>query len=110
MLSNIRILDAAKKFIARQGQVISVKVEKDLFLGCSGPRSRPCPNVWLGLPEVAMASEFKSSDLDGITVYVHRTVQILDRSVLLEIGVDGVGDHQKLIVYSMPNERPVQGK
>lgn len=110
MWDRIRIQERAREYIVGHGRVITIKIERNKSLGCSGPRGGPCPELWLGPPAEHEQHEYRVIEMENIVAHMHESVQELNRSVLLDIVLEGPEQKRQLCIHAVPNERPNDGR
>jgi len=106
MRDSFRIQEQARDYILSHGREITVRIEYNKALGCGGPHGGPCPEVWLGKPAEQEQQHYRTVSRGDLAVYAHDSVIKLDRSILLEIRLEGSGQKSQLTIHAVPNERP----
>jgi hypothetical protein len=58
--------------------------------------------VRLGKPEQEENIQYSKLNIDGVAVYAHNSVETIDKSLRLEIVLEGMLGNEHLVMYGMP--------
>ena len=102
---NLTVTEKAREFIAREGGVITVRIEKRPIPGCGQMQTADTASVRAGTPQDYEQADYQTFTIDGVTVHVHSSVISYNEQVALTIDTKTNLFGQQLEMYGLPVPR-----
>ncbi|WP_371381604.1 CC/Se motif family (seleno)protein [Sporomusa aerivorans] len=102
---NMTVTERAQEFIAKEGGVITVRIEKRLIPGCGKTQTADVAAVRVGEPQDYEKADYQSFKIDGVTVHAHSSVAEYNDQILLRIDTETNLFGQKLGMFGLPMPR-----
>ncbi|HML35336.1 MULTISPECIES: CC/Se motif family (seleno)protein [Sporomusa] len=99
---NMTVTERAQEFIAQEGGVITVKIEKRLIPGCSSLQTADVPAVHVGEPQKHEKDDYQTFTIDGVMVHAHSSVVNYNDKILLRIDTETNLFGKKLGMFGLP--------